>query len=57
VKSEGKKVIEYLSLLHISGNLVSYFLPERAHIFPSLYLSTEVPIESFLVALNIPGQI
>ena len=50
----GKKVIEYLSLLRIPGNQVSCFLPERAHIFPSLPFITNVPIESFLVALDKP---
>jgi len=52
-----KKVIEYLSLLHIVGNQVFRFLPERAHTFPRLPFVTDVPIEAFLVALDIPGQI
>ena len=53
----GKKVVEYLSFLHILGNQVSRFLPERAHIFPSLPVITNIPIEAFLVVLDVPGQI
>ena len=53
----GKKVIDYLSLLHILGDQVSCFLPERAHIFPSLPFIINVPIEAFFVALDVPGQI
>jgi len=52
-----KKVVEYLSFLHILGNQVSRFLPESAHIVPSLPFITDIPIESFLVALDVPGQI
>lgn len=47
----------YLSLLHVPGNRVSRFLPERVHIVPSLPFITNVPIEALLVALNAPGQI
>ena len=57
VKTEAKKIIEYLSLLHILGNQVSCFLPERAHIFPSLPFITDVPIEAFLDALDILARI
>ena len=32
----GKKVIDYLSLLHILGNQVSCFFLEKVHIFPGL---------------------
>jgi len=53
----GKKVIEYCSLFYALGDQVSCFLPERAHIFPSLPFINDVPIESFLIALDIPGQI
>ena len=56
VKTEAKKS-EHLSLLHILGNQVSLFLLERAHIFPSLPFIADVPIEAFLVALDVPGQI
>ena len=56
-KDWGKKVIEYLSLLRILRNQVSRFLPERAHIFPSLPFITGVPLEAFLVALDVTGQI
>ena len=52
-----KKFFEHLRLLHILGNQVSYFLPERAHIFPSLPFVTDVPTEAFFVALDVPGQI
>lgn len=43
--------IGYLSLLHIHGNEV-YFLLEKAHVFPSLSLITNVPTEASLIALN-----
>lgn len=33
------KIIECLSSLHVQGNQVFPFLPERTHIFPSLLLS------------------
>ena len=36
---------------------VSRFLPEKAHFFPSLRFGTTVLIETFLVALDIPGHI
>ena len=52
----GKKVIEYLSILHILGNELSCFLAERAYIFSRLTFITNVPIEAFLVALDVPGQ-
>jgi len=39
------------------GNQVSSFLPERAHIFPSLPSITDISIEGFLVPFDIPGQI
>jgi len=52
-----KKVIEDLSLLHIPGNWVSYFLPERVHIFFSLPFITDIPIETLLDALDFPGQL
>ena len=51
------KVIEYFSLLRILGNQVSRFHPESAHIFLSLPFTTDVPIEPFLVALDIRAQI
>lgn len=53
-EDQGKNVlndIEYLSLLHVPGNQVSHFFPERAHIF------TNVPIEAFFVALDVLGLI
>ena len=53
----GKKVIEYFNLLHVLGNQVSYFLPERAHIFHSPPFITDVPTEAFLFALDVRGQI
>ena len=56
VKTEVKKVVEYLSLLHIPrGNQVSHFLLERAHIFPSHPFITDILIEASLVALHILG--
>ena len=47
----GKKVIEYLSILHTPGNQVSCLLLERAHIFPSLPFITSVPVEAFFLAM------
>lgn len=38
-EDQGKNVpndIEYLSLLHVPGNQVSHFFPERAHIFTNV---------------------
>ena len=57
MKTKAKKVVEYLSLLHVPGNQVSRFLPERAPICPSLPFITNVPLEAFLVALDVPGQV
>lgn len=37
-----KKVIEYLSLLHVLGWQASHLLPERAHIFYSLHFITNI---------------
>jgi len=34
-----------------------HFLPGRVHIFPSSPFITDIPIEAFLVALDVPGQI
>lgn len=56
-EDQGKKVVEYLILLHILGDHVSHFLPERVHICPALPFIAEVPTEAFLVALNVPGQV
>jgi len=56
-KTEAKKVIEYLRLLHILGNQVFHFFPERANIFPVLPFIAGLPVEAFLVAFEIPGQI
>ena len=53
----GKKVIEYLRLFHIPGNQVSHFVLERANIFPILPFMTDIPTETFLVVLDVPGQI
>lgn len=54
-EDQSKKVIELFSLLHIPGNPVSHFLPEKAHVFPSLPFILNVTREGFLVALEIPG--
>jgi len=56
-EDSGEKVIEYLNFLHIPGNQVSHFLPERACIFHSLAFIADIPIEGFLVVLGVPGQI
>lgn len=50
----GKIDIEYLSLLHILGNQVISF---SSYIFSSFPFITNVPIEAFLAALHVPGQI
>lgn len=52
----GEKV-EHLILPHILGNESSCFLLERAHIFPSLLFTTNVHIEAFSVAFDVPLQI
>lgn len=52
-----KKVIEYLSLLHVPGIQVSLFLLERTHIFSGLSSISDVLIEIFSVALDVSGQI
>lgn len=56
-EDQGKRVAEYVKLLHILGAHVSHFLPERVHIFPSLPFVTEVPTEALFVALDVPGQV
>lgn len=56
VKTEGKKVFEYLSFLHIMGNQVLCSLQQRAHFFPFFPFITTVPIEAFL-ALDVTSQI
>lgn len=53
----GKKVTEYLSLLHILGDQVSCLLLERPHISSNLLFITDVPVEAFLDALDNHGQI
>lgn len=47
----GKIVVEYLSLLYI------HFFLERAHIFSSLPFITDMPLETYLDTLDVPGQI
>lgn len=54
---QGKKVINYLRLLHVLGNQVSHLLLERAHIFPRLPFIPDVPIETFLLAPDVSGQV
>jgi len=51
VKIEGKKKSLSTFAFSIPGNQVSHFLPERAHISPSLPFIADVPIEAFLVLL------
>lgn len=53
---QSKEVMEYLNLLHILGNQVPHFLPDRAHVFPILPPITNVSVD-FLVAFNVPRQI
>lgn len=48
--------MEYLSLLHILDNRVSYFLTKRDHIFPSFLLSLTY-LKAFPIALDVPDQI
>lgn len=50
-EDQSRKATEYLSLVHVPGNQLSHFLPDRAHIFPSLPFITRVPREDFPVAL------
>lgn len=57
MKTEVKKDIEYLSLPHIPGNKVSHFLLKRSYIFSSFPFIAYIPIEAFLAALHVPGQI
>lgn len=47
------KNFQYFSLFCIPRNPVSHFLSDRTCIFPSLSLTTNVPMEAFLVALVI----
>jgi len=56
VKTEAE-FAEYLILLHIPGNQVSCFLPEMDNIFPSVPFVSDIPVEAFLVGLDVPGQI
>lgn len=51
-----KKIIDYLSLLHLPGKQASHFLPERTHIFCSLFI-THIPLEASLAAFVVPGQV
>lgn len=53
----GEKIIEYLRLLHVTGKQVSYFFPKGSHFFLNVPFITKLPIEIFLVDLNIPGQV
>lgn len=46
-----------LMLLHILSKQFSHFLLEKAHIFLRLPFTTVVPIETLLVALDIPSHI
>lgn len=57
VKTEAKKPIDYLSLLRVLSYQVSHFLPENTHTFSNLPCITNVPIEDFVVSLDVPGQI
>lgn len=50
------KIHGVLSLLHVSGNQVSCFPPDRAHIVPSLPLITNVPIVIFPLAIDVLGK-
>lgn len=52
-----KKIIDYLSLIHIPRNQASHFLPERTHIFHSLLSITSIPLEASLAAFVVPGQV
>lgn len=55
-EDQSKEIMEYLNLLHILGNQVPHFLPDRAHIslfFPPI---TNAAVD-FLVALTVPRQI
>lgn len=51
-----KNLAGYLSLLHALGNLVSCFLPGKAHVFLNLPFITKIPMETFPVVLDVPGQ-
>lgn len=50
-KTRPKKIFEYFSLFQIPGNLVSCFLPEKAHIFHNFPFITNIPIEDFVLVL------
>lgn len=56
-EDQDKKVIKYLSLLHILADQVSCFLLEWVHIFSSFPLTTDASTEAFLAAVSAPGQV
>lgn len=55
-EDQGKKSPWVPRLLHSLGNQVSHFLLERPYIFQSLPFITNIPINTFLIALDIPGR-
>lgn len=57
LKIEAKKIIKYLSLLHIPTTQISHFLPELVHIFLSLGFITNTPIEAFLIVRDILARL
>lgn len=55
VKIEGKNLLRVPS--PCLGNEVSYFLPKRNQFLPDVPFITDIPIENFLVLLDIPSRI
>lgn len=54
---KGKKLTEHFSLLHMSGNQVLCFLPEKGDIFPSLSFIINIFTETFSCCCWHPFQI
>lgn len=57
MKTEAKKLVEHLSLLPILGTQGSHFLLRGPIVSLVFFFITDIPIEAFFIALDVPDQL